>query len=125
MPVSPIPSDKGSCLKSSLPRAERQKTCLCSLMLTFLMQIPGIERVVYCLVNILRHLCSAVEVFALCIRGCVNTHEIPDRLEFDSIKAMMNVGGFQQSPPHGFLPGVLTGAEPGKRDRGALNTSAE
>lgn len=73
---------------------EKGKTRLCSLMRTFPMQIPGIEKVVYCLVNILRHLCSVVEVFALCICSCVNTHEIPDRLEFDSIKAMMNVYGF-------------------------------
>lgn len=74
-------------------------------MLTFLMQIPGIEKVVYCLVNILRHLCSAVEVFDLCVCSYVNTHGIPDRLEFDSIRAMINVGGFSQSPPRGFLAG--------------------
>lgn len=92
-------------------------------MLTFLMQIPGIEKVVYCLVNILRHLCSAVEVFALCICKYVNTHEIPDRLDFDlSIKAMMHVGGFWQSPPRGVLAGVWRGQSQAG-EYGALNTS--
>lgn len=100
------PFDKGSCLKSSFPSAERKKTRLSLLMLTFLMQIPGIEQLVYCLVDILGHLCSAVEVFTLCSCSCVNTHEIPDRLDFDSIKTMMYVSGFQQSPTCGFLPGA-------------------
>lgn len=40
-----------------------------------------------------RHLCS-VEVFALCMCSCVNTREIPDRLEFGPVKAVMTVGGF-------------------------------
>jgi len=92
--VSPISPDKGSCLKSSFPSAERQKTCLCSLILTFLMQILCTEWAVYCLVMKLRHLCSVVEVFAPDICSCVNIHEIPNRLEFDSIKAMVTVGGF-------------------------------
>lgn len=64
----------------------KQKTCLPALMLALLMQIPPTEWLVYCLVNILRHLCAAAEVFALRDCSCVNTHEIPDRLESDGVK---------------------------------------
>lgn len=42
-PVSRIPPDKGSRLKSSSPSAGSGEIGRCSLMLTFLMQIPGIE----------------------------------------------------------------------------------
>lgn len=103
---------------------ERHKTCLCSLMLTVLMQILRIEWVVYCLVKILRHLCSVVGVFALCVCSCVNTHEIPDRLEFDSIKAMMNVGGFLGRARHvASYTRHLTRGKVRRRDSWAVNTS--
>lgn len=94
MSDDPIQADKGSCLKPSFLSAERQKTCLCSLMLTFLMQILSDEWVVYCRVRTQRHLCSVVEVLALCSCSCVNTREIPGRLALGPVKAVMTVGGF-------------------------------
>lgn len=52
------------------------------------------------MVNISGHLCSAVGVFAACNCSCVNTREIPGRLDFDSAKAPKSVASCSVAAAH-------------------------
>lgn len=52
------------------------------------------------MVNISGHLCSAVGVFAARNCSCVNTREIPGRLDFDSAKAPKSVASSGVAAAH-------------------------